>query len=185
MQLAPFIFLASCASYDYLFQSDRFEGLSSLTLDAGIEFERKNGSKETSYPYPVTLGTGKYPNAHNFTLAPPLIFWKNERPNFEIETQYFYTVPDSSVKVIVYRWDKISRGKKRVPDEWYKIFSRKFDELRLELDNRLGRPFYDEQYQTAGYGWSHDVKWKDNGLNAFLIFEGGKGIWLSLIIYYD
>ena len=74
-----------------------------------------------------------------------LNFEIKEKPNFKLETEYFYSVNDSLVKVILYQWDYLQKSNTDFFEEEnhtkkFKAFQTKFDNLTSKLTKEFGEP---------------------------------------------
>jgi hypothetical protein len=112
-------------------------------------------------------------------------------------TDYYYVSRDSSVKVILYQWDKLKPKETKVNEDnkakslMFSNFQAKFNQLSDSLTKQLGAPFHKTigQNITTDETFRDDIKWKGlNGLNAYLFMFGNnsKGYrQIRLAIYKD
>jgi hypothetical protein len=187
--------LTSCVTDKRIFQKQRFVDLGQLKLTTAIKLEKKENSKDITPDYLIGIGEDIYPNKNNFVLATPKTYQIKERPNFVIKTDYFYSINDSSVKVILYQWDNLTEGKSDLFEEEnftkkYKVFQKKFDSLKEKLTKELGQPveINIEQNKSSDETFRDDVKWKNSsGLNAYLfMFSNNSGYrQIRLVVYKD
>lgn len=171
----------SCVSHRHIFSKETFSNFYRLKVNEATTAEIKNGSRDISPTYLVSIGESIYPNSNNYKLEKPRTFKRIEKRNFEIEVGYFYTARDSSVKVILYEWDELS-GKKRSPFEnernlskKFRLFQNKFDELSERLTKELGLPYEKsiEQNKSEDKTFRDGIKWEgQNGLNGYLFMFG-------------
>ena len=165
----------SCVTDNHIFQKQRFADFGQLKLSTVIKLERKISAKDITPEYLIGIGEGIYPNKNNFVLATPKTYKIKERTNFELETEYFYSTNDSSVKVILYQWDNLTKGKSDFFEQEnltkkYKVFQKKFDNLKVKLTKELGDPIEKniEQNKTSDGTFRDDIKWKSqSGLNGY------------------
>ncbi|MFZ1799165.1 MAG: hypothetical protein WAU24_04820 [Chitinophagaceae bacterium] len=67
-----------------------------------IEKSKKGELFETSIS--ITVSKDYFPNADKFNLANPLIYFRNGEI-FNLETNYYYSLPDSIIRLVSYSWD--------------------------------------------------------------------------------
>lgn len=123
--------LGSCMTKRLLFQNKMLNDFDKLNIKTVAEFERQYQSKEITYDYIIGIGKGIYPNKNNYVLASPKIYEINEQPSFKLEIEYFYSVNDSIVKVILYQWDHLSKNDSDYIEE--KNYTMMFNHFKLNL----------------------------------------------------
>lgn len=187
--------LTSCATDKRIFQKQRFADFGQLKLMTALKLEKKFSSKDISPHHLIEISEGIYPNKNNCVLATPKTFKIKERPHFKLETDYFYSINDSSVKVILYQWDNLTKENSSLFEEEnlakkFKVFQKKFDRLKEKLTKELGQPveINIKQNKTSVASFKDDVKWGHNGeLNAYLFMFGNDSGYrqIRLAIYKD
>ncbi|QIL74785.1 hypothetical protein [Hymenobacter sp. HDW8] len=179
ISLLIIILLSSCRKETHFTQTDNFKDFKTLNLNKIIDIEKKNGSLDITPYHLIGIGEGIYPNKLNFNLATPKTYKWQETSNFEVETEYFYTAKDSSVKVILYSWELSSEknsmfyAKEKLTKN--KIFQNKFNSIKNVLCEELGEPseVNIEQYTTKEDAFRDDVNWlSESGINAYLFMFG-------------
>lgn len=55
-------------------------------------------------PFMISVSKNYFPNADKFNLANPLIFFRKDNP-FQLEMNYYYSVPDNVIRLVSYSWD--------------------------------------------------------------------------------
>ncbi len=93
-----------------IFESKEFNEFGKLDIKTAIQLERQKHSKDITPDHLIGIGEGIYPNKNNYILVTPRTFEINEKPSFKLETEYFYVVNDSLVKVILYQWDYLQKS---------------------------------------------------------------------------
>lgn len=102
--------LSSCVTNRLIFESKEFNEFGKLDIKTAIQLERQKHSKDITPDHLIGIGEGIYPNKNNYILVTPRTFEINEKPSFKLETEYFYVVNDSLVKVILYQWDYLQKS---------------------------------------------------------------------------
>ncbi len=188
--------LTSCITNKPVFQDQNFNEFEKLRVNTVIKSERKKRSKDITPDHLIGIGEGIYPNKNNFILATPKTYEIRERLRLRRETEYFYSVADSSVKVILYQWDYLTKsqqdrfGKENFSKK-FKTFQNKFDDLVTELIKELGEASEKnvEQSKIIDETFRDDLKWRNkNGLNAYLFMFGNNNNGyrqIRLAIYKD
>jgi hypothetical protein len=172
--------LSSCVTNRLIFQDKKFNGFDKLNIKTVIKLERQKHSKDITPDHLIGIGEGIYPNKNNYVLATPKTYEIKERPNFKLETEYFYSVNDSLVKVILYQWDYLQKNKSDFFEEEnntkkFKAFQTKFDNLTSQLSQEFGEPISKniEQNKIKDDTFRDDYKFKRaDGLNAYLFMFG-------------
>lgn len=190
-------FLNSCVTKKHLFNKAIFSDFHQLKINTVIAFEKKNKSKDITPSYFIDIGESIYPNKNNYKLEIAKTFKRKEKPRFELEIDYYYVIGDSSVKVILYQWDKLKTKKANMFEDdktkssIYSNFQTKFNQLSDSLAKELGEPFHKnlEQHITTDETFRDDIKWKgQNGLNSYLFMFGNNSNGyrqIRLAIYKD
>jgi hypothetical protein len=192
--LLVIVFFSSCTSDKYIFSKENFYELKQLKITDAITLEQKR-SVDVSPNQVIGLGEGIYPNKRRFILTGPRVFKASDK-EFEIETDYFYTAEDSSVKVILYQWDKTPPQKDALlsiikPESnltaKYQIFQKKFNQLSKKLTKILGEPTEVNLEQNKMDTFRDDIKWSKNGLNAYMFMFGNNNGYrqIRLAIYAE
>ena len=188
--------LSSCVTNRLIFQDKKFNDFDKLNIKTVIKLERQKHSKDITPDHLIGIGEGIYPNKNNYVLATPKTYEIKERPNFKLETEYFYSVNDSLVKVILCQWDYLQKNKSGFFEEenntkMFKAFQTKFDNLTSQLSQEFGEPISKniEQDKTKDDTFRDDYKFKRaDGLNAYLFMFGNNNNGyrqIRLAIYKD
>jgi len=176
------VFLTSCAVDKDIFQRETFEDIELLKISTVIKLEKKTHSKDITPDHLIGIGESIYPNKNNFKLGTPKTFDAKEKPGFQLESEYFYSTNDSSVKVILYQWDSLTKKKNDIfkIDNFSNkviVFQEKFNRLKDRLTKELGQPIVIdiEQNKTSDSTFRDGIKWENNrGLKAYLFMFGNK-----------
>jgi hypothetical protein len=177
--------LTSCSSNKSIFRDEALNSFDTFHLKKAIEFEKGAHAKDITRTYLVTIGEGIYPNYEKFVLAKPKTF-KRKQEEFEIKTEYYYTLPDSLVRVVLYEWNEpmIRKSKEYSPPivksnlselKKYDKFQSKFDEIIQQLTKVMGEPNESEigHAKNENTSFRDGLKWKtDKGLHAYLLMFG-------------
>lgn len=163
-----------------MFQDNKFNEFNKLAIKEVIKVEKEKNSKDITPDHLIGIGEGIYPNRNKYILATPKTYEIKERPNFKLETEYFYAVNDSLVKVILYQWDYLQKNnsdffEKENYTKKFKAFQTKFDTMTLQLTKEFGEPISKkiEQRKIKGESFRDDLKFKQvDGLNAYLFMFG-------------
>ena len=157
--------------------SSRFENIDELTLEKAIKIEKRLGSIDKTPKHKISIGKGIYPNQNGYDLETPQTYLRTENNKFEIETEYFYTPSDSSVKVILYEWRELKKDSWGPQDQKKKDlekFSQKFNNLKDELTSKLGKPsFIEKSSDTAEANFRDGIKWLSGENNKAYLFMLG------------
>lgn len=173
------LIMSSCATDKLIFQDKQFNDFENLNLKAVYQLERQ--SKDISPAYLMEIGEDIYPNKSNYVLATPKIYKTQELPNFNRETDYYYTVNDSLVKVILYQWEYLQDNKYETLDseeyktKKFKVFQTKFDNLVEQLTQEFGAEILKsiQQEKDSNDSFRDDYKFRSpDGLNAYLFMFG-------------
>ena len=97
----------ACVRTKDVFLKDSFVDFEHLKINTAVDFELKNKSEDVTPTHLIGIGEGIYPNKKNYELETPRTFKKDNKPNFQIETSYYYVAANGSVKVILYQWDDL------------------------------------------------------------------------------
>lgn len=180
------LIMVSCSSIKSFFSEEVFKDFDNYHLRDAIAFEKRAHSEDITRKYLTGISEGIYPNINKYVLATPQTF-KHKQRGFEIETAYYYSLQDSSVRLVLYEWnepvDRKDRGfsirpikSKAQLTKAYEKFQIKFDELRLELTKAMGEPYEIKiEHTNKEDTFRDDVKWKTkNGLNAYMFMFGNE-----------
>lgn len=181
--------LVSCSSTRMTISDDVFYNFNNYRINEAVSFEKSVHAKDITPQYLVSIGEDIYPNVKKHKLSTPKTF-KRRQGKFEIESEFFYTEPDSLIKVVLYEWNRpttnttyqnydqaikppirnIEPNQKQLKD-----FQNKFDELKRELDKNIGEPYEIElqQGKIRKTSFRDGFKWKrKDGLHAYLFMLG-------------
>lgn len=75
--------------------------------------EKKNNGIRLYPTYNISVAKDYFPNAENFDLAQPFAFTRNTS-NFETQVTYFFSVPDSVVRLAEYSWDATKKSENTI-----------------------------------------------------------------------
>jgi hypothetical protein len=147
-----------------------------LKINTVEKFERRNKSKDITPTHFIGIGNGIYPNKNQYKLETPRTFKRLEKPSFQVEIEYFYRLPDSSVKVILYQWDYLpSKENQLDTSKKFSRFQTRFNQLNDSLTKELGTPMLINKKATVPFGetFRDDIKWQSvHGMNAYLFMFG-------------
>ena len=187
--------LASCGVDKHIFQKEKFDELQLLKISTVTKLENRVHSRDITPNHLIGIGAGIYPNKKKLILETPKTYITKEQPNFQLETQYFYSANDSLVKVILYQWDYLEKKDVDFPEaenltNKFKAFQIKFNRLKDKLTKTLGQPIEIniEQNRTSDSAFRDGIKWKNNsGLKAYLFMFGNNNGYrqIRLAVYKD
>jgi hypothetical protein len=190
--------LTSCVTNKHIFIGEMFSDFDKLKINTIQIFEIKNKSKDITPTHFIKIGESIYPNRNQYKLETPRVFQRQEKPNFQVEIDYYYVLVDSSVKVILYQWDDLPSKKNetfendRDTAQKFSRFQTKFNQLKDTLTKVLGTPILNNMEQTkvpSGETFRDGIKWqRANGMNAYLfMFGNNKSRYrqIRLAIYRD
>jgi len=156
----------------------------SIDVAMADSMESKNKSKRDHFSHVAGIGPSLFPNSHGYYLESPITY--NDIDSiYKLKTEYFFTEPDSSVRVIMYEWDWPSKLVSFEKDSDYhskgalrnsKIYQFKYEQLKSELTSLLGPPDIEEINSTDTTNHYRDgSKWiKSNVVSCYLYVIGNK-----------
>jgi hypothetical protein len=173
------VVLASCKANRLKHEENIITLFKELDIKSAIEWENKKDAKDITPDHLIEISEGIYPNNKRFDLATPKTFRSMGSQNLQLQTEYFYDVKDSLVRVILYQWDYLKEDDKKFraqqQERLFKIFQIKFDSLARQLTKEYGSPFLKkiEQQEMNVDTFRDDLKFKRaDGLNAYLFMFG-------------
>lgn len=172
--------LSSCVTNRLIFESKEFNEFGKLNIKTVIQLERKKHWKDITPDHLIEIGEGIYPNKNKYILTIPKTFEIEEKPNFKLGIEYFYTLNDSLIKVILYQWDYLQKSNTDFFEEEnhtkkFKAFETKFNNLTSKLTKEFGEPISKniEQGKINKETFRDDLKFKrTDGMNAYLFMFG-------------
>ena len=171
----------SCDKKDdsYIFQNRK--SFDSLKLHEVILFEKEKGSKERLYNNTFRLGEDYYLNKLKYKLANPRVFERKDKDLY-LESDYFYTAKDSSIKVVFYAWGKnlISQDTLYAKSHHFKILQEKYNLLKNQLTNKLGESFKPQLEPGCYLSLATFCQWKTPNMDAYLAMHANE---IRLVIY--
>ena len=75
-----------------------------ISIGAIDSIELSQGGKEFKYGYPVGVASDYFPQREKYELAQPIVYRKNIS-NCQFETSYYFSLPDSTLRLIEYWWE--------------------------------------------------------------------------------
>lgn len=173
----------NCTKYNDKLFSDYIDTLQlnflsevGFKLNRAINYEKSIESKEITYNYTTGIGSSYYPNTNNLELENPIIFRRIECPYLSMETQYFYTKKDNSIKVVFIEWNEFNRNEALADEEFYiKVFKEKFSKIENAIIKRTGKPTNRKLNQTENI----------NGTMDEIIWNNTKSLNVNLELVYD
>jgi hypothetical protein len=94
---ASVIFLSSYSQQnDFLLQRPVVKSVDSI--------EQANKGEKFEASFKISVAADYFPNADKFNLDNPLIFFRKSG-SFTTEMNYYYSVPDSIIRLVSYSWD--------------------------------------------------------------------------------
>jgi len=89
-----------------------------ITLSEIDSIEKKQKAQLFKYSYPITVSKDYFPGRESYELAQPIVYRK-EIKGFKYETSYYYSLPDSTLRLIVYWWE----GEDISAEEFYQVIT--------------------------------------------------------------
>lgn len=191
--------MTSCVTHKPVLEFDYLSSNNLALIDA-VDYEKRIGSDEKTPDHHISIGTGIYPNEKNYDLATPSTFLRDEG-YFETQVEYYYSKSDSSVRVILYEWNKKDLNNfetKKERERKFRKFKNQWDNVSKELNESLGLPTF-RQIESDKYGnkiiednesiddmlrsivedptnqstaWRDDIKWNSKNIHAYLFMFG-------------
>lgn len=107
-----------------------------------------------------------------YELDPTPVVFQRQPEGFEPTptVKYFYSLPDSTVRVVTYEWDRDASADLEEPEpeptERLGEYNAQYEKLRAELVRELGDPEaaqeLREQRGSSGLYWSRSDEWRTN-----------------------
>jgi hypothetical protein len=120
-------------------QSFQFQKIS---LDQIDSIEKNQKAYLFKYDYPIGVSKDYFPGRENYILAQPIVYRKKVK-GFKYETSYYYSLPDSTLRLIEYWWE----GSTNSSTDFFELLVKNRKEIALHV-NRKGR--YQPATQNAG-----------------------------------
>lgn len=189
----------SCTSNKGIFETD-YQLPQNLRLKDAVGYEKQIGSVDKTPNNLISISAAIYPNENNYELATPRTFIRNDG-YFEVQVKYYYSIPDSSVKVTLYEWQKKDRKtvetKKELKNK-FNQFKNQWLSISKELNDRFGLPIIklinsdkygnkiiednqsiddiissiEEDPTEENTAWKDEMKWESNSVHAYLFMFG-------------
>lgn len=196
--LIVFGILTSCVSKKQVFDTDLLSA-NNLRLKDALSYEKKIGSVDKTPIHHISIDTGIYPNKQNYKLATPSTFLRDEG-YLQTQVSYYYSTPDSLVRVILYEWNKKDLKtfeiKKEIENK-FNQFKNHWNSISKELNEEFGLPTL-KKIESDKYGneimednplikdllslngadteestaWRDDIKWDTKDGHAYLFMFG-------------
>ena len=191
--------LLSCAVSKRVLETD-YSSTDNLRLKDAVGYEKAIMSADKTPNHHISIDTGIYPNKNNYELVTPKTFLRTG-DYFEVEVGYYYSTPDSLVRLILYEWNKKNlktfETKKELENK-FNEFKNQWNSISKEINERLGLPTfkkiesnkYDDKIiednqsiedimSFIGDGsteesttWRDDMKWDTKDGHAYLFMFG-------------
>ncbi len=101
MKYSLLYWLFFIASFSVHGQDFQFQKISLAQIDS---IEKKQKAFLFKYDYPVGVSNDYFPGRENYNLAQPIVYRKMIK-GFKYETSYYYSLPDSTIRLIEYWWE--------------------------------------------------------------------------------
>jgi len=128
----------------------QYERINLRTIDS---IEVAQNARRFEYDYSIGVSKDYFPNRENYNLAQPIVYRKSIK-NFQFETSYYYSLPDSTIRLVEYWWEDTLSSKKHILELLKKNNMQMFKHF-----NYYGK-FYKGSFQK-----SEKVIWEDKSVH--------------------
>ncbi|HLO38908.1 MAG TPA: hypothetical protein VK173_10465 [Lacibacter sp.] len=124
--------------------------------------EKENGGKLFKTSIQFGVSKNYFPNADKYDLENPFIYFRNEQP-FNLEMSYYYSLPDSIVRLLSYSWDGNTATSQKL--------SELFDENTKILSALFGSAGNEKKEQHESWG-QRSIIWENKTVyvNQFQVY---------------
>tara|TARA_B100000949_G_C14052792_1_gene354302 strand:+ start:59 stop:670 length:612 start_codon:yes stop_codon:yes gene_type:complete len=134
----------------------------------------------------VTLSKSIFPLVENYEMANPIIVKRNVSGDLPVYAEYFYSIPDSTIRYVSYDWEIEKYGNYFKKREIWKEestqlekYNSKYEKIKSELISKLGKPIVEDsepKITQSKYG-------KDDYLSRNAVWET-KEVYSSLNLIF-
>ena len=165
MQRFP-LFVIFLLTYSYVSAQVMDISIARPPLKAIDSIEQANNGKITSYNgITVRISSGYFPGSDNFHLGQPLISIRKTTP-LKVVLNYFYSLPDSAIRLIEYTWNASPEEKNKLTDI-FETNARHFSKL-FAGDGTITQENHDTWSQKT-IAWENDR----NYVKQFMVIGAG------------
>lgn len=120
---------------------------SEININDIEKIENHFNSVQTESESYLIITESVYPYAGKFNLAQPIVYLRRDTSFIsDLQVEYYYSMEDSIVRLILYNWDYLTEAKKQDAEKYKKLTSHdklslykyKFDSVFAYLKNILG-----------------------------------------------
>ena len=86
---------------------------SKINIGSIDSLELSQNGRRWIYDYPIGLSEDYFPKRNDYKLSQPIVYRKHIR-HFQYETSYYYSLPDSVLRVIEYWWEDTLYSKRYI-----------------------------------------------------------------------
>ncbi|MFT3911472.1 MAG: hypothetical protein QM737_18760 [Ferruginibacter sp.] len=137
--IAPFLGIA---------QNFQFQRISINSIDS---LEKKQNAYRFEYGYPIGVSKDYFPNREKYKLGQPIVYRKQVK-GFKYETSYYFSLPDSTLRLIEYWWE----GDSITNPEVYELLTENRKQIALHVSKK-GKYLQEAQEKQASEIWQNDL----------------------------
>jgi hypothetical protein len=168
------------------------------SVNEAFQYEKLLSNQYNVLEKSVSLSNSVYPQLDNYEIAQPLIIKRVNNEFLPVFAEYFFSVPDSTLRYVSYDWEKGKYGNYNDKPEMWKEESTKIDEynekyekLKNELINNFGQPIEQDKkpeitkskYSDSNY-LSRNTVWEDDKIFAKLNLVFASNTYRIRLNYY-
>ena len=168
------------------------------TVGKALNFEKSLNSEYEILIKSVGLSNSVYPEFDKYEISQPLIVKRSNNGFLPVYAEYFFSIPDSTLRYISYDWEIDRYGNynnkpKIWKEESVKIdeYNKQYEKLKDELINKFGEPTEQDnkpeitksKYSGNDY-LSRNTVWEDNNLFAKLNLVFASNTYRIRLNYY-
>jgi hypothetical protein len=161
--------------------------IGNLSLKQVDSLEQKLKASEATPRHKMSIGKETYPNKENYNLESPKVYKMIEDSTLTLITNFYYTIPDKSVKVFMCEWEPTHENAYRIyekEDKTYikKSYQNRFNVIDSVIVNRFGNPTKTEKGRSGQYFY-----WQTNDNLTMVLFYSNSDQYrnIHLKIYKD
>jgi len=144
-------------------------------INAVLEFERSLNEDHEIIERNVGISKSTFPYIDEYELANPIIVLRPSKNDLPIYTEYFFSLPDSTLRFVSYDWEIDRYGNYNDKQKIWKReanklgqYNEKYEDIKTYLIDKLGQPTeqdFEPQRTKSQWGnsdyWSRKTTWEN------------------------
>ena len=147
------LYLSNCTSGHLLITADQEKiRVEKWKVEEAIQWEQKINAAGKRHQWKGILFEFTAPLQKEYQFGAPLVFQRAQKGPLPLHVEYFYSLPDSTLRFVIYDWERAKYSTEAEKEKAWKeepfkkeVYQEKYESLKAKGEKQFGTPKTEDQ----------------------------------------